>query len=125
MLISVIYQAYTFRDNFEYISKEIYNSIHKIFYIYNIIVLLFLMNNFYIIFYQLFNYKKILTSSILDFPILIHIFIACNFYFSIIFSFKLYSIKKSIKNLAAAKGEIYESSKYEEVQIINSVINEI
>ena len=125
ILISVIYQAYIFRHNFETISKEIYNSIYKIFYAHSTIVILFLINNFYIIFYQLFNSKSFFTINILDFPFFIHIFIGINFYISIIFSFKLYSVKKSIKNLAAAKGEIYESSKYEEVQIINSVLNEI
>ena len=125
IFISVIYQAYIFRHNFESISKEIYNSIHKIFYIYNTILIVFLINNFYIIFYQLFNYKIFITSNIFDFPFLIHIYIAINFYISINFSFKLYSVKRGIKNLAAAKGEIYESSKYEEVQIINSVLNEI
>ena len=125
IFISIIYQAYIFRHNFESISKEIYNSIYKIFYLYITIVFLFLINNFYIIFYQLFKYKIFITSNILKIPFLIHIYIAINIYISITSSFKLYSVKKSIKNLAAAKGEIYESSKYEEVQIINSVLNEI
>ena len=37
---------------------------------------------------------------------------------------KLFTIKKSIKNLSAAKGEIYESAEIEEIQIINSITRE-
>ena len=33
--------------------------------------------------------------------------------------------KKGIKDLSSAKGEIYESSKIEDVEVIQSVINEI
>ena len=40
-------------------------------------------------------------------------------------SFKLISVKKSIKNLSSANGEVYESPKIEDVQIYNSVINAI
>ena len=39
--------------------------------------------------------------------------------------FRIISIKKGIKDLSSAKGEIYESSKIEDVEVINSVINEI
>ena len=91
-------------------------------FIYNSIVILFLINVLYIIYFQIF---KNTNNSFFDFPLIILSYIGINVIIPIIVSFKLLSVKKSIKNLSAAKGEIYESSRYEEVQVINSVINEI
>ena len=122
ILISSLYQAFKFRHDFESISKELYNFIQKIIYIYNSIVILFLINVLYIIYFQIF---KNTNNSFFDFPLIILSYIGINVIIPIIASFKLLSVKKSIKNLSAAKGEIYESSRYEEVQVINSVINEI
>ena len=124
ILISVIYQAYIFSHNFESISKEIYDLTQRVIYFNNSIVLLFLINMLYITFRQIIKIS-IKEDTIFDFPLVIFIFVGINCFISMIFSVKLYSLKKSIKNLSAAKGEVYESSKYEEVQIINSVINEI
>ena len=53
---------------------------------------------------------------------MIFIYEAVNVIISIILSFRLISVKKGIKNLSAAKGEVYENPKIEDVQIYNSVI---
>ena len=58
-----------------------------------------------------------------------NIFVICycivNIFISGFQLFRLVSVKKAIKDLSSAKGEVYERGKIEEVEIINSVINEI
>ena len=48
-----------------------------------------------------------------------------NLFFPSLHLIRLISVKKGIKDLSSAKGEIYESSKIEDVEVIQSVINEI
>ena len=127
ILISVLYQAYSFRHNFETISKKLYNCIQIIIYEYIFAVGLFLVNIIYISYSQIFNKDKtfLKNENIIDYPLMIFIYEGVNVIISIILSFKLISVKKNIKNLSAAKGEVYETPKIEDVQIYNSVINAI
>ena len=127
ILISVIYQAYSFRHNFKSISKELYNFTQIIIYEYICVVGLFLINIIYISYSQIFNNDKtfLKKENFIDYPLVIFIYEGINIIISIMLSFKLISVKKSIKNLSAAKGEVYESPKIEDVQIYNSVINAI
>ena len=127
ILICVIYQAILFRHNFVTISKKLYESTRRIIYIYNGIAVLFLINILYIGYNLIFSKKKDKNrkENFFDYPFVIFIYIGPNICVPIIHAIKLFNIKKSIKNLSAAKGEIYESAKIEEVQVINSIINEI
>ena len=59
-----------------------------------------------------------------QYNLIVTIYLLANLAFPTILLFKLILVKKDIKNLSAAKGEIYESAKIEDVQIINSIINE-
>ena len=126
-LILVIYQAYAFRHNFEIISKEIYSLTLKVIYIYLSVVILFLINICYLTLFKFLfikdnnnnnnNHKDYHYSLII-------IYLLINIIVPIILLFRLIAVKKNIKNLSAAKGEIYESVKIEDVQVINSIINE-
>ena len=124
ILICVIYQAYIFKHNFENISKELYNFTRKIIYIYNIIVVFFLTNMIYIAYKELFYKKDGDWNTYFDYPLVVFFYICANITMPSITALKFIYVKKSIKNLSAAKGEIYESAKIEEAQIINSIINE-
>ena len=124
ILLAVIYQAYIFKNNFTSISKKLYDFTIRIIYIYNIVGIIFLINILNIIIFQIKNRGKIIfEKNILDNTLFLFIYDVINFLLPIILSIKLFSLKKCIKNLSAAKGEIYESAKIEDVQIINSVIN--
>ena len=125
ILISVLYQAYSFRHNFETISKALYNFIQIIIYEYICATGLFLVGFLYITYSQIFNKDKIFlrNENIIDYPSVVFIYEGVNVFISIMVSFKLISVKKCIKNLSAAKGEVYETPKIEDVQIYNSVIN--
>ena len=135
ILILVIYQIYVFRHNFEEISKEIYSLTQKVIYVYLSAVILFLINIFYLTFFKFLffkdpkaneNNKKNQNNFMEEFQynIIITVYLLANLAFPTILLFKLILVKKDIKNLSAAKGEIYESAKIEDVQIINSIINE-
>ena len=56
---------------------------------------------------------------------MIFTYIIVNIVIPIIVLVKLITIKKNIKSLSAAKGEVYEGGNAGEVEIINSVINDI
>ena len=125
ILISVIYQAYIFKNNFETISKELYNITRKIIYIYNAIAAFFLINMLYIVYILIFdNDNKKNKKNFFNNPLIVFIYVVANIYIPVIHCIKLFTIKKSIKNLSAAKGEIYESAEIEEIQIINSITRE-
>ena len=127
ILLYVVYQAYIFRHNFETITKEMYDLTQTIIYIYISIAFLFLINILYIIYFYMHNKKKFfrIKKNFYDSYLVLYVFVGTNFFVCVIFMFNLFILKNSIKNLSAAKGDIYDSPSYEEVQIINSVINEI
>ena len=122
-LILVLYQTYAFRHNFEMISKEIYSLTQKVIYIYLGVVILFLINFCYLTLFK-FLFNKDNNDINYHYALIIMIYLLINIIVPIILLFKLITVKKNIKNLSAAKGEIYESVKIEDVQVINSIINE-
>ena len=130
-LILVIYQTYAFRHNFEIISKEIYSLTQKIIYIYLSVVILFLINICYLFLFNFLFFKDNNNNNNnnnnhkdYNYSLIIMIYLLINIIVPIILLFRLIAVKKNIKNLSAAKGEIYESVKIEDVQVINSIINE-
>ena len=123
ILISAFHQAYIFRHNFNSISKALYDLVHKIIYVYSSILILFLVNIFILLFLEFKNENK--RNNFMDSTIFFFNYTGINIIIPVMLDITLIFVRKSIKNLSAAKGEIYESAKIEEVQIINSVINEI
>ena len=120
----MIYQTYAFRHNFEIISKEIYGLTQKVIYIYLSVVILFLINFCYLTLFKCLFAKDNNNHKDYHFSLIIMIYLTINIIVPITLLFKLITVKKNIKNLSAAKGEIYESVKIEDVQVINSIINE-
>lgn len=127
ILITILYQAYIFRHNFETISKELYGYTQKIIKCYFFVGGLYIGNIIFITYSYIFNNNEIILDNnyIMNIPLVVFIYILINAIIPIILFIKLFSIKKRIKDLSSAKGEIYESAKIEEIQIINSIINEI
>jgi len=127
ILISSIYQAFIFRHNFESISKELYIFTKKIMYIFIAIFLIYVINITYILIYKMSKIVKVNNTFIDKTPEKIMILFYCfiNLFFPSLHLIRLISVKKGIKDLSSAKGEIYESSKIEDVEVIQSVINEI
>jgi len=127
ILFSSLYQAFTFRHDFQSISKELYNFTQKVIYINIGIFSAFIINMAYIIFSEI---DKKLSAKIYYEDksyqnIMISLYCFINIFMPSIHLYRLISIKTGIKELSSAKGEIYESARIEEVEIINSVINEI
>ena len=127
ILISSIHQAFIFRHNFESISKELYIFTKKIMYIFIAIFLIYVINIAYILIYKMSEIVKVNNTFIDKTPEKIMILFYCfiNLFFPSLHLIRLISVKKGIKDLSSAKGEIYESSKIEDVEVIQSVINEI
>ena len=127
IFISSLHQAFSFRHNFEFISKDLYNFTKNIMYIFSVIFIAYIINIIYILFLLILNMRKkkyfYIDKRIENTFIICYCFI--NICVPSLQLFRIISIKKGIKDLSSAKGEIYESSKIEDVEIINSVINEI
>ena len=127
ILFSSLYQAFTFRHDFQSISKELYNFTQKVIYINIGIFSAFIINMAYIIFSEI--DKKLSAKTYYEDKsyqnIMISLYCFINIFMPSIHLYRLISIKTGIKELSSAKGEIYESARIEEVEIINSVINEI
>ena len=127
ILISSIHQLITFRHNFESISKSLYIFTKQIMYAFTFIFIVYAINILYILINRIIDMNKVQyyfvdkTSE--------NIFVICYCFVNIFILglqlFSLISVKKAIKDLSSAKGEVYESGKIEDVEIINSVINEI
>ena len=97
ILISVIWQAYIFRNNFESISKELYVTI-KIIYIYNILVITFLVNNMNLILFQIKNKDKVnVDNYILDNQLFLFFYEGINFVIPIVLSKNYPLLKKVLK----------------------------
>ena len=130
MLAISILQAFAFKHNFESISKNIYIFTQRIIYLYCVAMLFFLLNMLYITLF-----KIILNSGenniifqrrmihFFGFSLIIFLYVIINFVIPIFVLVKLISIKRSIKNLSAAKGEVYETVKIKDSQIMNSINN--
>ena len=127
ILISSIHQVFSFKHNFESISKSLYIFTKQIMYAFCFIFIVYTINILFILVNRIIDMQKVQyyfvdkTSE--------NIFVICYCLINIFIPgfqlFRLNLVKKGIKELSSAKGEIYESGKIEDVEIINSVINEI
>ena len=127
ILISSFHQAFIFRHDFNSISKELYLFTQKIIYINIGIFSAFIINMIYIAIaeiYKILNTKRYYKDESLHNTLMIF-YCFINLCIPSIHLYRLISIKKGIKDLSSAKGEIYETAKIEDIEIINSVINEI
>ena len=126
-----IIQVYAFKHNFESISKEIYIFTQRIIYIYCFALILFILNMIYIFFFKIIlnsvDINNVYQKKMLNFfcfsLIIVFFYIIINCVIPIIVLVNLISIRRNIKNLSAAKGEVYETVKIKDSQIINSIIN--
>ena len=127
LLISTFYQIYSFGHNFKEISREIYIFVYQNLYVYIIIFIINIINIIYILVSEILEIVKVKYFHENNLTETVSVFIYCliNICIPSIYLFKLIYIKKGIKDLSAAKGEIYESDKLGDVEIIQSVINEI
>ena len=127
IMISSIHQAFSFRHNFESISKELYIFTKKIIYIFIAVYLIYMVNILYILISKMLEIIKI-NEVIVDNSfekIIIMIYSFFNMFIPSLNLIRLINIKKGIKDLSSSKGEIYERSKIEDIDAIQSVINEI
>ena len=127
ILISSIHQGFIFRHNFESISKELYIFTKNILYIFFAIFLIYIINIIYILLSKMSEYirvKYIYVDNTWE-KIIIMFYCFINLFIPSLHLFRLISVKRGIKDLSSAKGEIYETSKIEDVEVIQSVINEI
>ena len=127
ILIASIHHAFIFRHNFDPISKELYIFTKKIMYIFIAIFCIYVVNVMFILIYKMSEIVKVNNTFIDKTPekLLIMFYCFINLFFPSLHLIRLISVKKGIKDLSSAKGEIYESSKIEDVEVIQSVINEI
>ena len=127
ILISSLHQAFSFRHNFEQISKELYAFIKKVLFIYIIIYIIYVLNMLYILIIKLIEIVTVkyvyLNKTQENFIMMVYIFTNVTIPSFVLLRFR--DVKKGIKDLSSAKGEVYESSKIENVEVINSVINKI
>jgi hypothetical protein len=127
IMISSIHQAFSYRHNFESISKELYIFTKKIIYIFIAVYLIYMVNILYILISKMLEIIKI-NEVIVDNSfekIIIMIYSFFNMFIPSLNLIRLINIKKGIKDLSSSKGEIYERSKIEDIDAIQSVINEI
>ena len=127
IFISSLHQAFSFRHDFKNISKELYSYTKKVLYLFIFIYLAFLFNMLYILFYEM---RDIITTKYVYLDktndnIIIMTYIFSNIGISSIHLKRFREVKKSIKDLSSAKGEVYEGGNAGDVEIINNVINDI
>ena len=127
ILIAHLHQAFSFRHNFESISREIYLLTNKIINIFFCVFIIYVINIIYIFVSEILEMVEVRfiyeNKSTQHTMIIIYCFI--NIFVPSILLIKLISIKKGIKDLSSAKGEIYETDKIGDIEVIQSVINEI
>ena len=127
ILISSLHQAFSFRHNFEPISKELYAFIKKVIFIFIVIYIIYVLNMLYILIIKLIEIVTIkyvyLNKTPENFIMIVYIFTNITIPTFVLLRFR--DVKKGIKDLSSAKGEVYESSKIQNVEVINSVINKI
>ena len=127
ILIAHLHQAISFKHNFEPISREIYLLTNKIINIFFCVFIIYIINIIYIFASEILEMVEVRfireNKSTQHIMIIIYCFI--NIFVPSILLIKLISIKKGIKDLSSAKGEIYETDKIGDIEVIQSVINEI
>ena len=124
-------QIIIFKHNFGIITKKIYVSTQRIIYLYIISIIIYITNLAFITYFGIIhNYgnKKhifrypMFNLNFFDFTLIIFFYILINLLIPIMVLIKLISIKRNIKKISSAKGEIYETIKINDSQI-NSVVN--
>ena len=127
ILIASIHQAFTFRHNFESITKELYIFTKKVMYIFISIFLIYIINIVYILISKMSEIIKVNNVYIdkTSEKIIILFYCFFNIFIPSLNLIRIIFVKRGIKDLSSAKGEIYESGKIGDIEVIQSVINEI
>ena len=124
-------QIIAIKNNCGEITKKIYILIQRIIYLYILSIIIYLTNLAYITYFGIihnFNKKNhifkypMFNLTFFDFTLVLFLYIVTNISIPIIVLVKLISIKRNIKKISSAKGEIYETVKINDTQI-NSAVN--
>ena len=127
ILISSLHQAFSFRHDFKNISKELYAYTKKTLYLFIFIFFAYIFNMIYILFFELndiIRTKYVYLDKTND-NIIIMTYIFSNITIPSLHLMRFREVKKGIKDLSSAKGEVYEGGNAGDVEIINTVINDI
>ena len=120
MIGLIIYHLFLFKHNFETISREIYKETQKLIYIQYIAVTLFYLD-LLIIAYQIFFLKNDVDVEEKEITfitfILYFVCILSSIFFPGYLLVKLIQLKKCVKDLSIAKGEVYDEIQSWEVGI--------
>jgi hypothetical protein len=115
-----IIQIFLFKHNFETITKKVYIFTNRIIYLYIASIIIYLANLTFITYFGIiYNYGKknhifkypMFNLTFFDFTLVLFLYIVTNISIPIIVLVKLISIKRNIKKISSAKGEIYETVK--------------
>ena len=126
-----VVQIFLFKNNFGSITKKVYVSTQRIIYLYIISMIIYLTNlGFLTYFGIIYNYGNknhifkypMFNLNFFDFTLIIFFYIIINIFIPIMVLIKLIAIKRNIKKISSAKGEIYETVTINDSQI-NSMIN--
>ena len=127
LLISSLHQAFSFRHDLKNISKELYVYTKKILYLFIIIFLAYIYNMIDILLFELndmIRNQYVFYDRTKD-NIIILTYIFINFTIPSLHVMKFKEVKKGIKDLSSAKGEDFEGDNAGDVEITNTVINDI
>ena len=120
MISLILYHLFLFKHNFEIISREIYKETQKLIYIQYVAITLFYFNLLVVIFQILFikneNEENRVTFTIGSFIVYL-VCILSNMFFPGFTLVKLIQLKRCIKDLSIAQGEIYDEIQSWEVGI--------
>ena len=128
ILLVTLLQVCIFRHQFEQITKRIYISTQRIIILYIISIIIYIANLSFITYFGIiYQYGKknhifkypMFNLNFFDFSLIIFFYILVNLFIPIMVLVKLIQIKRNIKKISSAKGEIYETVKIQ----INSMIN--
>ncbi len=128
ILLVTLLQVCIFRHQFEQITKRIYISTQRIIILYIISIIIYIANLSFITYFGIiYQYGKknhifkypMFNLNFFDFSLIVFFYIIVNLFIPIMVLVKLIQIKRNIKKISSAKGEIYETVKIQ----INSMIN--
>lgn len=130
LLISII-QIFIFKNNFNSITKKVYVLTQRIIYLYILSIIIYLTNLAFITYFgiiyhfgkknHIFQYPMF-NLNFFNFSLIIFFYVIINLFIPIMVLVKLIEIKRNIKKISSAKGEIYETVKINDSQI-NSMVN--
>ena len=131
ILLVTLIQICAFRHKFDSITKKIYVTTRRIIYLYFISIIIYITNLSFITYFGIiYHYGKknhifkypMFNLNFFNFSLIIFFYILVNLFIPIMVLIKLIEIKRNIKKISSAKGEIYETVKINDSQI-NSIIN--